>query len=1145
MNLFKKISVLICLISVSYAQPLSTWEKASDFEKSRKYFQRAEWFYRQRAFPFDTIPAAQLNQEFVKTIKLKKQAEIQFENAWKPLGPKGIKATFPQYWGVCSGRVRAIDIHPTDPDIVYIGAASGGLWKTEDGGENWQALNNDFGSLTFGAVAIDPVEPNTIYAGTGESTSGFSSHIFYGNGLYKSSDYGETWNKIAPEIGTYSHTSDILVNPHDNKYIYTSFSIGNFYLGYPGNGGVWRSSDNGATWERTLNVAMVFDLELHPTDPSVVYAAVGGGGSTAGFYKSTDYGATWENSSTGLISSSSINRMQISLCKSSPNIIYSLIFNGATSLAFKSTNGGDTWTQMQSDNPLGGYSGSLGWYDQGNYDLVITVNPDEPNYVLVGNVELHKSTDGQKFNVVRNNSRNDLWASPMHVDYHKIVFAPSNSDVIYVGSDGGVFKSTDGGSTWFNRNNGLATIQLYAVGSHPLDKDILVGGAQDNGNFKTVNGGETNWELETTGDGMSCFFDYENPNILYHTFIRGGVWKNTSANTSNNFFDVTPPFTQNDYIAWTTPVIMDRADHNTIYVGSNRLWRSTNAGSSWSAISSFFRAPLNTLDQSSNSPEVMICAAGGDYSTNPQVSISTDSGNNWEDVTDNIPGDTRYIPCVVNDPNSRSTIYVVKSGFGTGKIYRSKDLGETWENISGDLPDIPHSCLFVDPKFQGSFYVGNDFGVYHTTNDGYNWTRLEDGMPIVPVLDMDYVEYESERLLRAATYGRSVYEINLPNNEDPFLTMMVPSGGESIVEGTISKIRWVANKLGTLSIYFSDDNQQSWSLIASDIESTDTEYGWTIPSIYSNECWIKLVDNSGSVPDQISNTSFEIVPFIEPQLKLPLSGDMAVLHTPTAFEWEPVNGAVSYQIQILEDTLFSAIVYEQREITQTTFNVDSLQSLKKYFWRVRAVNETLTGPYSIMSEFVTSVASPILLYPEESALDLPTDLEIVWSKVEDAENYHLIISRSFFFREFFVNDSSLSDTTFTLSNLENDRTFYWKVRASNEHGYGDFSDKSSFKTTSVTSINDETIPKEFSVTNNYPNPFNPSTRFNVSVPVAGDVEIMIYNLLGQIVASIHSDYLQAGTYDFEFDASNFISGVYIYQVRYSDKIVAKKMLYIK
>ncbi|MBT8378843.1 MAG: T9SS type A sorting domain-containing protein [Ignavibacteria bacterium] len=751
--------VFLFLFDPVLAQQASVWDQVPEEIRERNSFKRIEWFYRQRSAPLDTIPShvylAELESEIQKAIE---GPENPLNNLqWNSIGPNGIQSGFPPHWGLMSGRVRGLDVHPTNPNIVYAGVAAGGIWKTTNGGTSWTNVGDNLASLTYGAIAIDPNNTNTVYAGAGEILYNFGPFIYEGQGLYKTTDGGASWSQITNGFGNTTHFGDLQVSPHNSNIVFAALGSGYWHRGNLSNEGIWRSTDGGVNWTRTLFVIDAFDVIVHPSNSTLVYAAAGGGVTSGGFWVSFDGGITWSQSNTGLPTASSILRMQISISNSSPSTVYGLIHtSGNTPLAYKSTNGGLSWLQISSGIPLGGNWGS-GWITQGGYDLCIAVNPTNPNHAIVGNIELHQTTNGSTYSVQRVGSATNAWDCPIHVDLHRIVFAPSNSNTIYIGCDGGVYKSTDGGTTWASANSGLATIQFYRIASHPTKHDTLIGGAQDNGNFRTFNAGATPWGYTTTGDGMNCFFDHTSPNTIYLSTQNGNLLKSTNLGTN---------VTNLTFISgsWITPYFMHPTNNQWIYAANNSVLRSTNGGSSFSTIASNVSTSdlINTMSQSPVTPNNMIFAGSGLFTSTPQVKVSTDGGFTWTDITSNIGGTQRVISRVVCDPINANTMYVVRSGFTAGNnIYKTINLGVTWTNISGNLPSIPHNDFFVDPVNPTHYYAANDFGVYRSTNSGTTWAREGLGFPFVPAMDFDYAVSNGIRYLRVGTHGRSAFETDL------------------------------------------------------------------------------------------------------------------------------------------------------------------------------------------------------------------------------------------------------------------------------------------------------------------------------------------------------------------------------------------------
>lgn len=777
----KKVIYLIFIFTISvpvYAQHLNAWERIPEIIKQKNSFKRFEWFYRPRTDEFGTYPKEHIDKQLLIEQQKAEKRRSPLKKAkstsdlWTNIGPKAIdmSSSFIPYWGNVSGRVRGLDVHPTDPNIVYIGAAAGGIWKTTNGGNTWTDISGGLNRLTFGAIAIDPNNPNTIYAGTGESMWFFNDIIFGGDGLYKSNDGGNTWTHITGSIGTYSHFADIEVSPHNPNILLAALGSGNWNNSNPNNEGIWRSSDGGINWTRVLNVQDGFDIAFHPTNSLLTYAATGNQSSSGGFFRSTDGGVTWMQSNTGLPNPTSIGRIQFDLCQSNPSIFYAVIYNNTalngnqTTAAFKSTDGGLNWTQISTGVNIAGSYDGINVNDQGWYDLCIAVHPTDPNLVYFGNVELSRTTNGSIILFVRNPTGYNLgttaWSGYTHVDIHRIIFAPSNPNIVYLACDGGIYKSTDAGATWFSINNNINTIQFYRVASHPSNQNILFGGAQDNGNFSTNDKGNTNWVFETTGDGMECFIDYNNPNFIFMSTQFGRLLRSTDAGTTwSNVF------TAGTNTAWVAPYWQHPTDFNKVYTAASRqIYRSTNRGASFSSISTVTNT--NRITSVAHSPANVnrLMAVASYYTTSPRVFISSDEGINWTEITSDITsaGFTgTNIQRAVADPINDNVFYLTRASYSIGQIIKTTDFGTTWINVSGNLPQVPVNDLFIDPANTNHLYAGNDFGVYWSSNGGSSWIKLDNGMPFVPVLDFSFYDHAGTRFLRAATHGRGVYELQI------------------------------------------------------------------------------------------------------------------------------------------------------------------------------------------------------------------------------------------------------------------------------------------------------------------------------------------------------------------------------------------------
>ena len=751
------------------SQPGSKWQNVPDKIRNRNSFRRLEWFYSPRINQSGIFPAEFIeDQKAIEYSRLKVKAENgNTPIAWTNLGPVGIdmSATEVPHWGIISGRARGVAIHPSNPDIVYIGAASGGIWKTTDGGQSWTDKSGDLNMITFGSIAIDPANPDIIYAGSGEAAWLIPYNMYSGDGLYKSVDAGEHWARINSELGPVTHFSDIVVSQHDPNVIMAALVTGS-QNPYP-NQGVWRSTNAGLNWTRVVNISGAFNLAFHPSNPNIVYAATGNKQPAGGFLISTDGGITFNQSNSGLPAYTSMGRLQFDISRSDPAILYCLVHDyvpvaaGMNTCAYKSTNGGTLWFQISPGvNIAGSYDGTTA-FDQGEYDLCIAVDPSDPDHVLIGNVELSRSADGSSISFVRKpdgpTKGTTALDSYLHLDVHAIKFAPSNPSVIYAGCDGGIYKSVNGGQTFLPVNNGINSIQFYTLASHPSDPDILYGGSQDNGGFRSANRGATPWVDKVTGDGVKCFVDYSNPDVVFIATSFG-----TLSRSINGGITWTEVVSENmDSTAFRAQYWQNPVNPNFIYGAyKRRIYKSANKGDTWFYTTS---APITNVEisavaQSKVSPGNMMLIT---RDIPASIYRSMDEGFTWIDITANLTFEGASLMNIQADPSDGQIFYLMRGSYTTGQVLKTMDFGNSWTDISSDLPKVPADDIFVDTASVGVLFVGNDFGVYRTTNSGGSWSRLGNGFPFVPVIEFSCFNHSGSRLLRAATYGRGVFELDL------------------------------------------------------------------------------------------------------------------------------------------------------------------------------------------------------------------------------------------------------------------------------------------------------------------------------------------------------------------------------------------------
>ncbi len=765
---------IFAYISPSIPPFRSHWDNAPEFIKGRNFFKRLESFYRYREneqgyFPIDFINM----QKEIEVSKITKTGK-NLSNQWVSVGPIGVDMASSENdeWGILSGRVRGLAVHPYNPNIIFIGAASGGIWKSTNGGSSWVDKSGYFNMITFGSIVINPDNPDIMYAGTGEALLIVIDRFYSGDGLYKSTDAGETWFRVSQDMGEVTHFTDLEISPHNPSVLLAS-TVKNAYNPMP-NHGLWRSTNSGLNWIRVMNLPGIFDVAFNPEDSDIAYAALGAYQQQSGFFISTDGGINFTRSNIGLPSSDSIGRIQFDISASNPSVIYSVIYNdypGPDNLktkAFKSTDGGHSWQQISKGVNISGSYDGVTSYDQGNYDLCIAVNPVNQNNVYYGNVEMSRTLNGSNITFVRDPNGLDTGrtanSSYVHLDIHNIKFSPSNPEIIYIGCDGGIYKSTNSGLMYTHINNGINTMQLYRIGSHHTNRDILISGAQDNGGNITYNRGSSPWEARIMADGMESFTDYSNPDVYFIGSNFGTLSRSTDGGlTFSEIVQESPDssiFTNAPY--WQHPY-----NPEIIYGGyKHKIYKSTDKGSTWNftTTASVTKGKIVSATQSVVNPNNIIVVS---YIGDSSIMRSSDGGYSWTNITHNVSGYSfGFNIRVVSDPLEAGTFYLLRNSYTNGQVIKTTDFGNTWSDKSSNLPKIPVNDIFVDPMISNNIYLANDFGVYLSSNKGGTWDRMNNDLPIVPVLDFDYFNYYGARLLRIATYGRGGYEYDLGKTTD-------------------------------------------------------------------------------------------------------------------------------------------------------------------------------------------------------------------------------------------------------------------------------------------------------------------------------------------------------------------------------------------
>ncbi|MDQ6758803.1 MAG: hypothetical protein M3Z32_02915 [Acidobacteriota bacterium] len=722
--------------------------------------ERQRWFYEQRAYPLLRIPnGARLNAiralDAMDRARPKQRAATTNSAYWVPIGPRptGQGSTY-----VTAGRVNAVAVDPRSNDTVYIGAAEGGVWKTTDGGSNWTPLTDDQPSLANGAIALDPSNPDIVYVGTGEEN--FAEDSYYGAGILKSTDAGANWRNIVgpflrAKIGAFA------VHPSNGQILLCTTETG-----------VWRSADGASTWSRVLGqsgvglvagTSVVFD----PVTPTIAYAALGsaGGAPLNGLYKSTDAGLTWklsDGSGSGAIPTTDVGRISIAIAPSNPSTLYAAV-QDASSANFgkllgiwKTTDRAATWSKL-TVAPAATFGGQL-WYDN-----ALAVSPQDPDLVFAGALGIFRTKDGgATWQTIPPVGPNGI---ETHADQHAFAFTPDGSR-LYIANDGGVYRTGNISSNtvnWTALNDKLAITQFYpGMSLDPVRPDFAIGGTQDNGTQRYT--GSASWENVTCGDGSWAALDPALPDLFYGACQKIAVRKTVDG--GSNFIPGIYGIDQTDKSQFIAPLVLDPANPQILYFGTFRVWQSIDGAGRWIPISPDLArvngATIKTIAIAPSNSQVLYVGIS-DGRIQVTENALNGAGATWTVRSTGLP--RRAVTQIVVDPIDPSTAYATFSGFSTGvddlgHVFKTVDRGASWTAVNGNLPDIPANDIVIDPDIPDTLYLATDAGVMVSTNGGAEWSNLGAGLPRVVVSSL--VLHQRGRILRAATHGRSVWDLAVP-----------------------------------------------------------------------------------------------------------------------------------------------------------------------------------------------------------------------------------------------------------------------------------------------------------------------------------------------------------------------------------------------
>ncbi|MGW0534796.1 glycosyl hydrolase [Streptomyces sp. NPDC003032] len=692
----------------------------------------AEYRYLQKTVPGEPIPRHAHENAAAQARELPTTG-----GRWKALGPTNI-----------GGRIVSLALDPKRADTLYAAAASGGVWRSTDAGQTFKSAWPDSWTQAMGAVATGP--DGALYAGTGEPNPGGGSITYEGTGLYRSADGGRHWRRIG--LRDSGAISAITVDPDNPRRIYVA-AAGSLYNG-GGDRGVYRSENGGKTWRRILTGANEFTgateivvrgkrlyavLWDHRRTPELrTYGGVG-----SGIFRSDNDGKSWRRLGGGLPGQGpDVGRIGLAVAGEKAYAIVNKT-SGPFEGFYASTDGGDSWRRTPADQKLSESQSTFGWWFG-----KVWADPKDADHVQVAGVPLMTTKDGGA-----------TWSADdtsIHVDQHAMVWDPRRPGRVYLGNDGGVYRSdANGDGGWVKARHEPYT-QLYSAAISPQDTGRISGGSQDNGSLRSWGGDRFNEYLG--GDGEENLINPVDVNNVFACYQYGNCFRSTDGGDTLTYFADKTTFKRRN---WFTPVVFDPKDPKILYYGSEVLNRSTDGGATWRPISPDLSGGPGPDPLYTNYGTITSIAPAGDGRTvyagtdDGRVWVTKDLGAHWTKLAEGRSWVTR----VVVDPRDPDRVYTTHSAYRSGSdkayVYGSSDGGRHWRNLSGDLPDAPVNDLVLGHG--GRLHVGTDQGVFTSGSGGAAWTRLGRGMPAVPVDDIEY-DAGHDRLV-AATFGRGFYEL--------------------------------------------------------------------------------------------------------------------------------------------------------------------------------------------------------------------------------------------------------------------------------------------------------------------------------------------------------------------------------------------------
>ena len=781
-----------------------------------KPFKRWEWYWEPRVNPDGTFPPNNIVVKEWERFSAEKSVNSTVGD-WKAIGPDKPATADPQIFYYGTGRINCMAFHPTDANIFWVGTPAGGLWRTNDFGKTWTTRHDLNPVLGVSDIIINKENPLIMYIATGDYDGSGSACIGAINemrngdtksiGVLKSTDGGQTWQntQLQWEVKDEYLISRLIAHPDSSNTLYVATSVG-----------LYKTTDGGKYWSR-LELADnpdICDIAFNPANPKIIYAATRGhevANSTpkryrsGQVYRSTDWGKSWKDSTQF----DSIKRIKLAVTPQDSNLLEALCVNTNEGLKriYRSVDKGRTFPTIVVDvkapyknnylhndkdpstdkeNPTGG---------QGDYDVYYLINPKNQLERWIGGVNTWKSTDGGTNWALANYWTDYNNSSPVipivHADKHWFGFHPLQPSTFFECNDGGVYYTKNGGTSWVDITKGMQIGQIFRISGSYWEPDLVIAGFQDIGS--AVRTAPDKWITHSNigGDGTECLIDWLNPKVQYCQYPQGLLMRTKTGDWAQ-MDTVSKKIVKKDGNpqkgSWITPFVIHPNKPEVLYAGYLNIWKTNNRGDNWDSTSSLLiksgkEELIRTLAISESDPKVMWSG------TSKQLFKTTDEWNTCDTIQLKkfLPdGRRNYITGIAIHPEKPNVVFVTCSGFDSLKVFKTKDGGVNWENISGNsLPKLPVNCIAYEEDSQDGVYIGTDVGVFYKDSTMAQWIPFNKNLPNVMVTDLEIEQISGK--IRAATYGRGLWESDL----------YVASGFSKITDVEIPKNGGVATGGGT------------------------------------------------------------------------------------------------------------------------------------------------------------------------------------------------------------------------------------------------------------------------------------------------------------------------------------------------------------